>query len=95
MVALLGGAPGGGATPQGDGTAVSPNKLDTSPPALGLKGSPVPTWLRSGLKFRVQTLPHPANPPLQKLSDSDRSSIYTSTGEGAGAARRPVSMASG
>ena len=59
------------------------------------EGISVPTWLRSGLKFRVQTIPHPANLPLQKLSDSDRSSIYTSTWEGAGAARRPVSMASG
>ena len=59
------------------------------------EGISVPTWLRSGLKFRVQTIPHPANLPLQKLSDSDRSSIYTSTWEGAGAACRPVSMASG
>ena len=45
------------------------------------EGISVPTWLRSGLKFRVQTIPHPTNLPLQKLSDSDRSSIYTSTWE--------------
>ena len=59
------------------------------------EGISVPTWLRSGLKFRVQTLPHPANLPLQKLLASGRGSIYTCTWEGAGAARRPVSTGSG
>ena len=45
------------------------------------EGISVPTWLRSGLKFRVQTIPHPANLPLQKLLASGWSSICTCTWE--------------
>ena len=37
-----GGAPSGGTTPKGGGRAASSNKLDTSPPLLGMEASPFP-----------------------------------------------------